>query len=162
MITIEQDITRILTQTGDEIRANMDARGINASHRTEQSIQVQQYDGGIRLVLAGTDHAPLTTLEVGRPGGNVPGGFRTTKAGIQDVSNLFKWMLVEWAREKGFVDFGWAQATVLGRKIAYDGTDRQREPIDIYSTPVQKAKEEIRKEMQRAFATEIHNAITHF
>ena len=95
--TLEADIIRILTDTRDKIRANMDAQKVNASGRTSASIRVEPYEGGVKLVggtdsdrkiedypaILGTldvsDTAPIPTLEVGRVGGNIR----------------------EWSREKG-------------------------------------------------------------
>ena len=88
--TLEADIIRILSETRDKIRANMDAQKVNASGRTSASIRVEPYEGGVKLVggtdsdhkiedypailgtLDASDTAPIPTLEVGRVGGNVP------------------------------------------------------------------------------------------
>lgn len=161
-MTLENDIVRVLTQCRDEIRANMASKGINASGRTSKAFEVRRYKGGIMLVLAGSEHAPLETLEIGRPGGNVPGGFRTTKAGIKDVSNVFKYMLVQWAAEKGIPDFGWGQATMLGRRIAEKGTLRHSNPEDVYSTPVGKAEDELRGDIRASIAGQIYAVLRNF
>ena len=47
---LETQIIRILTETRDEIRANMEAKKINASGRTSASLRVEKFDGGYRLV----------------------------------------------------------------------------------------------------------------
>ena len=83
------DLADILHQLADDIRANMASNNINASHRTEQSLRVEEYDGGYRVVIGGKNTAPLATLEIGRPGGDVPGGFVTLKDGRKDVSKTF-------------------------------------------------------------------------
>lgn len=162
-MTFEESIVKTLEQTREEIRANMAAKGINASGRTSRAFAVGTYQGCVRLVLKhDTRTAPLETLEVGRPGGNVPGGFRMTKAGIMDVSNKFKFMLVKWAEEKGLADFGWGAATMLGRRIAKEGTLRHSHPEDVYSTPVQKAVQSIRADIRGIVLGEIKQAKNNF
>lgn len=144
-----EDITKILEQARAEIRANIVSKGIKASGRSMDAFKVRNTRNGVQLYYAGGNVAPLETLEIGRPAGNVPGGFaricRTGKyAGRPDVSNTFKYILIKWAEEKGLADFGWGAATNLGRKIAYEGTDRQRAPQDVYSTTAVKAANDIR------------------
>ena len=97
----------------------------------------------------------METLEIGRPGGNVPGGIRTTKKGVRDVSNTFKAILVQWAKDKGIADFGWGAATVLGRRIAADGTRRYHQHEDVYSSAVKQAA----KDIQAMFLTELQQQI---
>jgi len=162
-MTFEESIVKVLEQTREEIRANMAAKDINASGRTSRAFAVETYQGGVRLVLKhDTRTAPLETLEVGRPGGNVPGGFRMTKAGVMDVSNKFKFMLVKWAEEKGIADFGWGAATMLGRRIAKEGTLRNTQHEDVYSTPVQKAVQGIRADIRGIVLGEIKQAKNNF
>ena len=148
----------IMEKAKAEIQAMMAAEDINASGRTSKSFRVERYGSGIRLVMGGTGErtAPLETLEVGRPGGNVPGGFRTTKAGVRDVSNTFKAILVKWAEEKGIVGFGWGHATMLGRRIAEKGTIRHSRPVEVYSIPVMKAKADIEKMAEVTVTNKIH------
>lgn len=141
-MTLEENILEVLHKAEQRIRANMEAAGENASHRTEKSLRVEQTQTDIALVIGGEHTAPLSTLEIGRPAGNVPGGFSSLIAksgrfaGKPDVSNTFKAILIQWAKDKGISDFGWAQATGLGRQIAYEGTRRHSEPADVYSTVV--------------------------
>lgn len=147
-MNLESEILNILQNAEQRIRANMEQAGENASHRTERSLRVEQDAQHISLVIGGEHTAPLDTLEIGRPAGNVPGGFvglaKTGKfAGKPDVSNTFKAILVQWAKDKGIADFGWAQATGLGRKIAYEGTVRHSQPVDIYSTIVNETVQEL-------------------
>lgn len=148
---IESDILKILNDTRDAIRANMDARHINASGRTSASIRVEVYDGGFRLVggqdtshpvsdypsVLGTletgDTAPIPTLEVGREGGKVPRGFY--------------YIIREWSRDKGLQFSSEAErgtfAYFVARKIARTGTHRHVQPEDVYSTPVETAKQRL-------------------
>lgn len=159
MPTLGEDITKVLSQTRDEIRANMASKGINASGRTSAAIVVEQGSGSIRLVKKAGRNAPLSTLEIGRPGGNVPGGFRTTKAGKRDVSNAFKYILIEWAKAKGIADFGWGAATMLGRRIAAEGTLRNKNHVDVYSTPVKNATERLKSDIRSWFVTQLRETI---
>ena len=103
MTSVYDLAVQLLEKACQDIKDEMAAKGINATGNTSRSFRVERYDGGIRLVMGGESYptAPLETLEVGRPGGNVPGGFRMTKAGVLDVSNTFKAILVEWAKAKG-------------------------------------------------------------
>ena len=160
-IEIEIKMTEILERAKQRIQDNLAAKGINASGRTSRSFRVERYDGGVRLVMGGTAErtAPLSTLEVGRPGGNVPGGFRVTKAGVLDVSNTFKGILIQWARDKHIPDFGWAEATILGRRIADQGTNRHRNPEDVYSSVVQEAVREAGEEAVKSITAFIHENI---
>lgn len=157
-MTIQEEVIKVLTQARDEIRANMAANNINASGRTSASIDVRQEGGTITLGSQGEHVAPLYTLEIGRPGGNVPGGFRTTKAGVVDVSNTFKWILIQWAKEKGF-ELNWGGATMLGRRIAQQGTNRYMSPVDVYSTPTTKAVGELRSVIRKNVITTITQVI---
>lgn len=134
---MKSDIVVILEKAKAEIQARMASEGINASGRSSASFVVVEYDGGVMLKYGGPNTAPLATLEVGRPGGNVPGGFRMTKNGTLDVSNTFKAILVQWAKDKGIADFGWGRATMLGRRIAAQGTLRHSQPVDVYTTIIE-------------------------
>lgn len=158
---IGEKMVGILEDAKQRIQDNLAAKDINASGRTSRSFRVERYDGGVRLVMGGTAErtAPLSTLEVGRPGGNVPGGFRVTKAGIVDVSNTFKAILVRWAAEKGIADFGWGAATMLGRRIAREGTNRHRSPEDVYTSVVMQTAETVKDGLRSVFTMSIHETI---
>lgn len=154
-IDLTQRVTERLEQLRQEIVGNIESKGITASGRTQRSLTVEQYDGGVRLVAKAGNRAPIDTLEIGRPAGNVPGGFRTTKKGVRDVSNTFKAILVQWAKDKGISDFGWGAATMLGRRIAAEGTLRNKRHEDVYSSAVEKAA----KDIQAMFLTQIQEQI---
>lgn len=163
--TLEADIIRILTDTRDQIRANMEAKKINASGRTSESIRVEPYAGGVKLVggYNGGDTAPIPTLEFGRGAGNVPGGFigicQTGRfRGKPDVSNTFKYIILQWAQNKG-LDFDWAGATGLARKIAYMGTERHTNNVDVYSTPVMQAKDKINEILRDSLSRTVRAAL---
>ncbi len=164
--TLEADIIRVLNETRDKIRANMEAKRINASGRTSDSIRVEVYDGGAKLVGGYNDQytAPIPTLEVGRGAGNVPGGLvgicqSGNYKGKPDVSNTFKYILLQWAKDKGLADFTWGSATGLGRKIAYEGTDRSRQNVDVYSTPVMEAKAKLNDMLRNSVSRTIRAAL---
>lgn len=159
--TVLDRVEAILNEARDSIRAEMAAKGINATGNTSRSFRVERYDGGIRLVMGGESYrtAPLETLEVGRPGGNVPGGFRMTKAGVLDVSNTFKAILVEWAKAKGIADFGWGKATIVGRRIASEGTLRHKNPVNVYSQAVTDAMRRINDNVTVIVTQKIHDNV---
>lgn len=166
--TLESDIMSILDRTGDKIRANMEREGVNASGRTSASIRTEQR-GNWLLLLGGynTEHsvadaptgivapntAPIPTLEVGRKGGGNP-----------PVPKGFYYIIREWSREKGISFATEAERNTfsffLSRKIAREGTQRHANHIDIYSTPVTEAKEEIKKAISNTFAGAIRAAIS--
>lgn len=159
--TVLDRVEAILNEARDAIRAEMAAKDINATGNTSRSFRVERYDGGIRLVMGGESYrtAPLETLEVGRPGGNVPGGFRMTKAGVLDVSNTFKAILVEWAKAKGIADFGWGKATIVGRRIAAEGTLRHKNNVNVYSQAVTDAMRKINDNVTVIVTQKIHDNV---
>lgn len=156
---IADQIVDLLERAKDDIQLRMEQEDINASGRSSRSFRVVRYDGGVRIVYGGTDTAPLGTLEVGRPGGNVPGGFVTTKAGVRDVSKTFKAILIRWAEEKGIADFGWGRATMLGRRIAEQGTLRHMQPVDVYTSIVMETAERVKDGLRSVFTMSIHETI---
>ena len=132
-----QNIAQILTQARDEIRANMAAKGINASGRTSAALQVVQRGGKIELIKAEGQNAPFSTLQYGHAGVRVPAD-----------------ILEQWSRDKG-LSFGTetervAFAHSLARKIASEGTQRHRSPrTDIYDEPLAKAVDGVRQEARK-------------
>lgn len=158
--TVLDRAERILEDAKRKIQAEMVAKDINASGRTSQSIRVEREGTHVRLVIGGEEYrtAPLETLEVGRPPGPVEGGFRVTKAGVMDVSNTFKAILVQWAKDKGIANFGWGRATLLGRRIAQEGTLRHKRPVEVYSVAVTEAADEIAISARVAITDAIHDA----
>lgn len=157
--SVVDKVASIMEEAMREIQARMESEDINASGRSSASLRVERYGSGVRLVYGGQDTAPLETLEIGRPGGNVPGGFRTTKAGVLDVSNTFKAILIQWAADKGIADFGWGRATMLGRRIAKEGTLRHTNPVDVYTDAILKAKAEINKMVEVTVTNLLHEEI---
>lgn len=152
-------VERALVECQNNIQAEMAALGINASGRSSAAFHVRKNESGLQLVYGSEERiAPLDTLEIGRPPGNVPGGFVTTKAGIRDVSKLFKSILIEWAKEKGF-ELGWGGATMLGRRIAEEGTLRHREPQDVWSTNIRTTADKLKHEIPLQIRAEIRQGV---
>ena len=146
-----QNIAQILTQARDEIRANMQAKGINASGRTSAALQVVQCGGKIALIKAQGKNAPFGTLQYGRSGGRVPAGFYE--------------ILKQWSRDKGLSFSSETErgtfAYFLARKIAREGTQRHRSPrTDIYDEPLAKAVDGIRQEARKHVIDGIKAALT--
>ena len=166
---LRDEILQVLNQCKAEIQANMAAKNINASGRSSAAWSVREEPGAFSLIYGSDERiAPLDTLEIGRPAGNVPGGFSSNLAktgayaGRPDVSNVFKYMLIKWAEEKGF-DLNWGGATNLGRRIAYDGTLRNQSPVDVYSTPVNMAVERLKRAIRMNVLADVHKQVTtHF
>lgn len=161
--TLEDDILRILEETRDEIRANMAREGVNASGRTSASIRVRKEGDALQLVggydsthsvdgYSAPDTAPIPTLEVGRKGGGNP-----------PVPRGFYYIIREWSKVKGisFADESERNtfAFLLSRKIAREGTRRHTDNKDIYSTPVNTAKERIIQAVNASVGNTLRAAI---
>lgn len=132
---LSKQIATILLRTRDEIRANMSAKGINASGRTSAALKVRETESGVQLYKAAGNNAPFSTLQYGRDGGRVPRGFYQ--------------ILKDWSRAKGIAFSSEKErntfAYFLARKIALEGTKRHRHPrTDIYTPPLDTAVERIR------------------
>ena len=156
MADIRQDIEAILERCKADIATNMETQGVNASGRTMGSLAVVSDGAGVRLGLFGNSHAPLGTLEVGRAGGKVPAGFYE--------------IIKQWTRDKG-LQFGTESergtfSYFVARKIAREGTQRHLLPVDVYSTPVKSARNEIesvlRNMIQDFIKTSVQSTKTHF
>lgn len=132
---LEKEIRAILERAADEIRSNMAAKGINASHRTEQSLTVETYNEGIRLIFK--DGAPAETLEVGRAPGPVP--------------HRFDLIIRQWMHDKGIEPLDEKEARRMAGSIAYGkiarkGTLRHRDGSkreNIFSTVREKTTGEL-------------------
>ena len=162
-MTLEQDILSVLTQARNEIQANMQSKGINASGRTSRGFIVEKYDGGLRLVLRhdetatiqcaprppkGLDSvtvgtAPLNTLEVGIDG-------------IKRPPRGFYYMIKQWTRDKGLQFTSESERQTFSyftaRKIVKFGTGRHRRPEQVYDIPVAKAQYNIRRDIRAAIS----------
>ena len=148
--SVMDEIERVLLDIRDEIRAKMASEGVNASGRTSAGMQVQRYESGVRLVLTGEDVAPLATLEVGRAGGKVPRGFAD--------------IIEQWSRDKGLVfpteGDRRSFAYLTARKIAREGTERHKSPIDVYSDEVLRGVARINQAIKVEITQYIHNLLT--
>jgi hypothetical protein len=92
------------------------------------------YDGGVRLVARAGERASLDTLEIGRPAGKVPSGFTA--------------ILEQWSRDKGIMMSDKDRRTFayfLGKRIQREGTRRNAQHEDIYSSAVEEAVKKIEK-----------------
>lgn len=162
MVNFADIVERELLSCRERIQADMAALHINASGRSSRAFNVRKSDNAVQLVYGSEERiAPLDTLEVGRTGGNVPGGFVMTKAGVRDVSKVFKSILIRWAEEKGFA-LSWGGATMLGRRIAEVGTLRHLQPEDVWSTHIKQTAEKIKHGIPIAVRTEVRRAVTNF
>ena len=156
MADIRQDIEAILERCKADIATNMETQGVNASGRTMGSLAVVSDGAGVRLGLFGNSHAPLGTLEIGRAGGNVPAGFYE--------------IIKQWTRDKGLQFANESErgtfAYFVARKIAREGTQRHRIPVDVYSTPAKAARNAIegvlRNMVKVGIQTSLKTAKTHF
>lgn len=142
----------ILERAKAAIQAQMEYQGVNATGNTSRSFRVERYEGGVRLVMGGEDYptAPLQTLEVGRPGGNVPRGFTD--------------ILAEWSRAKG-IQFPTESrrrsfAYLLGRRIQREGTLRHSNPVDVYSSIITDAANSIEADIVNSITIHLHNPST--
>lgn len=139
---LEDAVRDILERCGDEIKSNLDAQNITASGRTRDSVQVQEYEIGIRLVsVKSAGGAPFSTTERGRQAGAVP----------QNFSDILR----QWAADKGitFADerdenhFIWGVITNI-RNRGYGRPSRSdygSVSATVYTEPVRRAADEIRK-----------------
>lgn len=156
MADIRQNIAAILERCKSDIATNMDTQDVNASGRTVGSLAVVSDGAGVRLGLFGNNHAPLGTLEVGRAGGRVPAGFYE--------------IIKQWTRDKGLQFATESErgtfAYFVSRKIAREGTQRHKLPIDVYSTPAKAARNAIESVLLNmvkvGIETSLKTAKTHF
>lgn len=143
MEKVYQEIEAALNRLKDQIQANMEREGVNASGRTSKSLRVVRYKEGVMLVASAGDRAPIITLEKGREGGdNFPAGFYQ--------------IIKEWTREKG-IPFASERergtfAYFVSRKIRREGTERYRNNINIYTNETAKTAEECKTIIRANFA----------
>lgn len=148
-MTLAQDIQKELLQCRSEIVATMSQKNITASGRTAASMEVVQDSNGVRLILRGTEHAPLETLEVGRPGGKMP----------RNATDI----VMQWSKDKG-LNWGDDKArrriagAVAWGKIRKYGTGRHSHPTEVYSIPVKNAQDNIRKDIRAAVTQTMYQA----
>lgn len=146
-----KNIAQILTQARDEIRANMAAKGINASGRTSAALEVVQRGGKIELIKAEGQNAPFGTLQYGRAKGRVPRGFF--------------YIIQQWTRDKGLSfeneKHRNAFTAYVVNKVKTEGTNRHHSPrTDIYDEPLEKAVDGVRQEARKYVLGGIKAALT--
>ena len=139
----------ILEKAKTDIQARMESEDINASGRSSASLVVERYDGGVRLKYGNAETAPLPTLEIGRPGGNVPKGFTD--------------ILEQWSRDKG-IPFDTDRqrrtfAYLLGRRIAREGTLRNTHPVDVYTSIILDTVDFVKADVVKMLTVYIHNQL---
>lgn len=132
----------------------MSSEGVNASGRTSASLRVEDRGEKIVLVIGGDRAkygrtAPLDTLEIG------------SRPGIR--GDWFKSVIVQWTRDKGMTfeneSHRWAVSTIIARNIEESGTARYRNPIDVYSSVVEKTTNGIRSLIAADFRQALHTMI---
>jgi hypothetical protein len=128
------DIVKILDAAKIDIQSNMEAGKINASGRTTNSLLVERYDEGVRLVSRGEKVAPFETTEKGRPAGKIPKGFFD--------------IIYQWSIDKG-IAMDDKERKKFSRAVAFSikkrGTERNRSNRnDIYSPVVAAVKIKIK------------------
>lgn len=168
---LHEEIKAVLLQAQSEIQANMQAQNINASGRTSRGFRVDEYDEGIKLVLA---HEEFTDIicEPRPPRGlsSVQVGvapLRTIETGTQPLGDRipkgFYYIIKQWTRDKGmqFARESERQtfAFLTARKIARKGTNRNATPQQVYSEPVKKASNDIRNIVTGILRAEIHKIV---
>lgn len=134
-MNLTDKIADILERCKTEIQASMEQEGVNASGRTSRSLQVERYEGGVRLVSRGQNIAPFETLQYGRKEGKVPKGFYE--------------IIKQWSIDKGITFATNSErgtfAYFLSRKIAREGTARFKQPNEqVYTPAVSEAVKAIR------------------
>lgn len=132
----------------------MSSEGVNASGRTSASLRVDDRGDKIVLVIGGDRSkygrtAPLETLEIG------------SRPGVR--GDWFKSVIVQWTRDKGMTfeneSHRWAVSTIIARNIEESGTARYRNPIDVYSSVVEKTTNGIRSLIAADFRQALHTMI---
>lgn len=162
---LKKEIISILNETKEKIISNIDSQGIKASGRTQKSLKVEDRGEHLVLIQEATDKAaPFTTLQYGRPGGNVPRGFAAIirqwiiDKGIQTQPIPYvrtpseRWQPKYTPEIRGQM----AAAGAIAEKIAKIGTDRHKTPNEnVYSAAINEAIEKIEKMFVQSIKSEI-------
>ncbi len=138
MEDLRQIVQMRLMTLKNAIQSEMASKGVNASGRTSESLTVRQNGNKIELVKVSGNNAPMATLEIGREGGKIPKGFRQ--------------ILAEWSRDKD-LEFETESkrntfAYFLAKRIASEGTLRHSNNIDVYSSLVADALQDLKKSIK--------------
>ena len=139
MAELKENIINILTQAVADIRQRMADENENASGRTSASLRVEDRGSSVALIIGSETErtAPAESLEVGEA------------PGMREPS--FKSIIYQWSKDKG-ISFDdererWRFAVCTARKIEEEGTQRHREPVDIYSSVLNGVAEKVRQTM---------------
>ena len=161
---VTQKIVSILEKAKQSIQENMASKCINASGRTSESIIVEKYDGGVRLVSRGKNIAPFETTEIGREAGKVPQGFTSIikqwilikPLSVKQVPYVRK-MSENWKPKYSVEERSLNMAAgAIAFSIKNTGTGRHKQNRnDIYSDVVKETVPEIKKEISTVIKEQI-------
>ena len=120
-----ESVVEILEQIRSQIADNLDGFGITTTGRTRDSLKVETYEEGARLIADGSG-APMATTEIGSPPHFAP------------IEPLKEWARLKLGDERA--------AYAVQKKIAREGTERHQHPrYDVYTEVVERALPEIEK-----------------
>lgn len=148
-----EQFDRIIGQTLEQCRQQIIDRHVAAGQvatgQTRDSFAVRKVaDFHWQLVQVGPS-APAGTLDEGRAPGRVPRYFRK--------------VIAAWAKAKGLVFSSVQEANrfayFAAKKIAAEGTERHRHPVDVVRTPVEACKQKLRDEVGLFFPQRIKQTI---
>lgn len=140
--SLDKTITDALQHYIKRVRENLERHKVNASHRTEQSLRIEKYDAGYRVVIGGGRTAPAETLQQGRPPGKVPYKFAE--------------ILLEWMKDKG-IEPNDKFAHALAQRISQKGTLRwltygkNNAYLNIYTDEGKKTEDELQNNISAYF-----------
>lgn len=145
---IGQQVENALNACKEEIIARHLAAGQKASGRTAASLSVVR-GANMHYQLVQIGGAPLGTLDEGRAPGKTPKGF------VQIVQ--------AWADAKGISFPNVREANRFARavafKIAKEGTQRYRTPVDIVGTPIENLRKSIASVIAPIYRAEVARRI---
>jgi hypothetical protein len=129
-----------LERAREGIVANIESKGIKASGRTQNSLEVVFVsDTHAQIVQRAGKVAPYQTLEVGRAPGKVPYDLQTT---------LYQWSVdkgISFCSDKERLKF----ANALKWEIAREGTKRHKRHEDVYSTILADTEQALREDVRQ-------------
>lgn len=139
-----------LEKLGNKFIEDVKKRSISAGQkvtgRTLASLKVIKINDN-HIQIEGFDY--IGTLEVGRKGGKIPYNF--------------KQILIDWAKAKGITFSSDAQrnswAWFTAKKIARQGTQRNKNPQDIFTTPLADLTKEVERQASIFYEEKIINSI---
>ena len=150
-MNLEELVYSKLETARQKIVAKIESEGEKASGRTQNSIRVEKRGGSILLIKGEGQNAPMSTLEIGRKAGAVPKGFHEIilrwmkDKGIHAEVKPYKTNRAHKYSEQEASDRQMAGG--IAHNIAEYGTERSKNPKDIYSTIVQETINDLKKEI---------------